>query len=211
VSSSRREFVRELLSSVVPLAALGGMMQDGATRLPGQSRDTLLSQRPQGGVAPDTLAFPLNNPGRSVGPLDNDAGVIAVERQLRCVCGCTLDVYTCRTTDFSCTYSPAMHAKVVEQVQRNATSQEIIDWFLAQPDSVFGHKVMLMAPEAKGFNVMGYIVPGFTVAAVGLGLVAWLTRNRGDRAPVAVLPPTAPPADDATLARLQRALDDVES
>src|SRR5689334_1652442 len=25
-----------------------------------------------------------------------------LERQIRCQCGCTLDVYICRTTDFSC-------------------------------------------------------------------------------------------------------------
>src|SRR4051794_6291308 len=33
----------------------------------------------------------------------------ALEHQIRCQCGCTLDVYTCRTTDFSCQVSPAMH------------------------------------------------------------------------------------------------------
>src|ERR1700738_4352757 len=31
----------------------------------------------------------------------------ALERQIRCQCGCTLDVYICRTTDFACQVSPA--------------------------------------------------------------------------------------------------------
>jgi len=34
-----------------------------------------------------------------------------LEHQIHCQCGCNLDVYTCRTTDFSCSVSPAMHAE----------------------------------------------------------------------------------------------------
>ena len=36
-----------------------------------------------------------------------------LEHEIKCQCGCPLDVYTCRTTDFSCSVSPAMHADVL--------------------------------------------------------------------------------------------------
>ncbi len=67
-----------------------------------------------------------------------------------------------------------------------------------------------MAPAARGFNVMGYIVPGLSVAAIGLALAAWLVRKK----PVLVAPATGmnrPLPDAAQLDELRRALDDVES
>src|SRR5690349_3199734 len=44
--------------------------------------------------------------GRPIEPVtakDNLAAIQQIEKQLRCTCGCNLDIYTCRTTDFSCT------------------------------------------------------------------------------------------------------------
>jgi cytochrome c-type biogenesis protein CcmH len=146
---------------------------------------------------------------RPLGPLDNDPGVIAIEHRLRCSCGCTLDVYTCRTTDFSCTYSPEMHRLVVAQVQQGATADQILKWFVAQPE--YGDKV-LMSPPARGFNLAGYLVPGLLVAAVALVLAAWLSARRGRTAlAVAEHAGAQPPPDADQLERLRRALDDVES
>lgn len=210
--SSRREFVRRATFALLPIALTGRTGQEPL------QRPVKPAANAAGAAAPDTLAIPVGRPSAPLGPLDNDPGVIAIERRLGCACGCTLDVFTCRTTDFSCTVSPAMHAKVVEQVQRKATPQEIIDWFLEQPDSVFGHKVLLMAPEARGFNLMGYLVPGLTVTAFGLALAAWLVRRRapadGPGGPGGPSGPGAgrPAAPDAEqLEQLRRALDDVES
>lgn len=158
----------------------------------------------------DTLSTSAAPTVAALGPLDNDRGVIAIERRLRCSCGCTLDVYTCRTTDFACTYSPAMHRQVVARVEQGETAQQIIDWFVAQPQ--YGEKV-LMAPAAQGFNLAGYLVPGLTLAAFGLVLIAWLMRKR-ESLPVAPVAPQAsmpPQPDPAQVERLQRALDDVES
>ena len=45
-------------------------------------------------------------------PSMSDADRDALEHNLHCQCGCTLDVYTCRTTDFTCPVSPAMHQDV---------------------------------------------------------------------------------------------------
>ena len=200
--ASRREFIRQAARAAVPVALLA------------QPQQAPLPHGRTGGRAPaDTLAVQPDRNKAPMGPLDNDPTVIGLERRLGCACGCTLDVYTCRTTDFSCTYSPAMHAKVVEQRQAGRTPDEIIQWFLAQPDSVYGHKVLLMAPEARGFNLLGYIVPGLTVAAFGLALAAWLVRRKpAVTTPERSITADATPRLDAEqMAQLQRALDDVDS
>ena len=158
--------------------------------------------------AADTLPNSIGPRAAALGPLDNDPGVIAIERRLRCTCGCTLDVYTCRTTDFSCTYSPAMHQVVVAGVQRGDPADRIIQSFVDR----YGETV-LMAPAPRGFNLAGYLVPGLAVTAVGLVLVAWLTRHRAEAVAVrtASAPPPSVPPDPEQLERLQRALDDVDS
>lgn len=200
--TSRREFVRQAALAAVPVALLTPSRQEPVQQ-----------PRPAGRAPADTLAVQPDRNKAPMGPLDNDPTVIGIERRLGCACGCTLDVYTCRTTDFSCTFSPAMHAKVVEQRQAGRTAEEIVHWFLAQPDTLYGHKVLLMAPEARGFNLLGYIVPGLTVAAFGLALAAWLVRrkpvvNTPERLSTVETPPTP---DGEQLAKLQRALDDVDS
>ncbi len=160
------------------------------------------------GTPADTLVEPAGRLVAGVGPLDNDPGVIAIERKLRCTCGCTLDVYTCRTTDFTCTYSPAMHRNVVAQVQAGVLPPEIIQSFVDK----YGTSV-LMSPPARGFNLAGYLVPGFSVAAVGIALAAWLLRRRDagaiDATPAAAGVTHTPTS--AELEQLHRALDDLES
>ena len=166
--------------------------------------------RADSGAAADTLPNIMGRASAPLGPLDNDPGVVAIERRLRCTCGCTLDVYTCRTTDFSCTYSPAMHQVVVAQVQQGAKPDQIIQAFIDR----YGETV-LMAPAPRGFNLAGYLVPGLTIAGLGLALVAWLTRRRSELMPPAPsnTGPAGPdsPPDAAQLERLRRALDDVDS
>jgi cytochrome c-type biogenesis protein CcmH/NrfF len=199
---SRREFLRRAAFAGVPVGLAMRGMQDPRA---GQGKPP----RPDSSaIAADTLALPVGAIA-TLGPLDNDPGVIGIERRLRCSCGCTLDVYTCRTTDFSCTFSPAMHRKVVEQVQAGATPEQVVDWFVAQPE--YGEKV-LMSPNASGFNLAGYLVPGLSIAAVGLALVAWLTRRSAASEPPGAQAPVPPPAPgDEQMQRLRRALDDVES
>lgn len=202
MTTSRREFLRRASFAVAPVLLTPTGSQEP---LPRQTK-------PAGAVAADTLAFPAGRAAAPLGPLDNDPGVIALERRLRCSCGCTLDVYTCRTTDFSCSYSPRMHAIVVAKVQQGETPQQIIDWFLAQPEQDFGGSKVLMAPPPSGFNLMGYLVPGLTVAAVGLALAAWIVRRRAGADAPDLAPATATGTpDSAQLDRLKRALDDIES
>ena len=88
----------------------------------------------------------------------------ALEHDIRCQCGCTLDVYICRTTDFSCQVSPAMHRDIMTLVEGGYSAQEIIDGFV----QTYGERA-LMAPKRQGFNWAGYIVP---FAALGAGAAA---------------------------------------
>jgi cytochrome c-type biogenesis protein CcmH len=172
--------------------------------------------------------------GRNMMPTtaaDNNEAIKAIELKLACRCGCTLDVFTCRTTDFSCTYSPAMHREVVALYQKGNSAQQILDAFVGQ----YGEKV-LMAPPAEGFNLAGYLVPGAVIAVFG-GFLVWLIGRRQQVAMAAAGPatgldagagagpsanapahqrsdigadPSALAASDDELARLQRALDEVE-
>jgi len=101
-----------------------------------------------------------------------------LEHQIHCQCGCNLDVYTCRTTDFSCSVSPAMHADVMGLVSGGYSAQEILAAF----KSVYGEKV-LMAPNKSGFNLVGYTMP-FVALAAGAVMVSALLKRWKAREPV---------------------------
>lgn len=113
-----------------------------------------------------------------------------LEHRIKCQCGCVLDVFTCRTTDFSCAVSPAMHADVMALVAGGYNATEILNAF----QSVYGERV-LMAPLRQGFNLLGYILP-FAVLLTGGAVVAVMIRRWGARAASA---PNAPTVEiDAT-------------
>ena len=103
---------------------------------------------------------------------DNDAFIMGVEKRLRCTCGCNLDVYTCRTTDFSCGVSPRMHREVLALQDQGQNEKQIVDTFVAR----YG-EVVLMAPKPEGFNLAGYFVPG-VVVLLASGALAWYLRRR---------------------------------
>jgi cytochrome c-type biogenesis protein CcmH/NrfF len=184
---SRRAFIGSL-AAVIPL----GLGQ--------QQADSLA-----GGGATGTLRDPTAL-GRSRQPTDareNSAEIQAIEQQLACNCGCTLDVFTCRTTDFSCTYSPALHREVLALRDQGKAAREILDAFVQK----YGEKA-LMAPKPKGFNLWGYLLPGAAVATAGLALAAVLKRREAvERAPEVVPPVSASPDE---LDRLKAALAEVE-
>jgi cytochrome c-type biogenesis protein CcmH len=140
-------------------------------------------------------------------PEENAAEIQAIELRLACNCGCTLDVFTCRTTDFSCTYSPKLHREVLALRNQGKSAQQVIDAFVEK----YGEKA-LMAPKPKGFNLAGYLVPGAAIATAGAALVLLISRRRAALASPAGTGGSAPPveASPEELARLQRALDEVE-
>jgi cytochrome c-type biogenesis protein CcmH len=126
-----------------------------------------------------------------------------VERKLRCQCGCTLDVYTCRTTDFVCQVSPAMHADIKSLVEGGYSAQEILDSFV----DTYGERV-LMAPRPEGFNLVGYIAPFVAFGAGAVAVVAVLRSwNAKKTQPAAVGVPTVAATPDE-LARLDAAIRD---
>ena len=150
--------------------------------------------------------------GRSRTPTDareNDAQIQAIEQRLACNCGCTLDVFTCRTTDFSCTYSPALHREVLALRDEGKTAQQILDAFVAK----YGEKA-LMAPKPQGvLNLTGYLLPGALIAAAGAGLLVFIGKRKAAVAAAAQGSVTSAATGTASpdeLERLRRALAEVE-
>ncbi len=137
--------------------------------------------RPAGAQQPapkSGAADPLRDPA-SVGqlraeasPLDNNPTIVGLERRLKCTCPCSLDVFTCRTTDFTCTYSPALHQEVIDLFQAGETPNQIIEAFVAK----YGERI-LMAPPAQGFNLLGYVLPTAAVA-LGAGILGFVLLRR---------------------------------
>ncbi len=129
----------------------------------------------------------------------------ALEHRIKCMCGCSLDVYTCRTTDFTCPLSPAMHRDVVGLIDGGHTADEILDAFT----TVYGEQV-LMAPKKTGFNWAGYFMPFVALATGAAGLTLLLKRWTARAASVAAVTtlPVAAGATDDELARLAAAVRD---
>jgi len=170
-----------------------------------QAQDSL-SGRGSVGTLRDPEA--LGRPRQPTDPRENASEIQAIELRLACNCGCTLDVFTCRTTDFSCTYSPRLHREVLALRQKGLTAQQVLDAFVAK----YGEKA-LMAPKPEGFNLAGYLVPGVAIVAAGAALFAVISRRRSALAAAgpgetADAPGYTPSPEE--LNQLQRALDEVE-
>ncbi len=185
---TRREFLGAAAAMVLP--ARQGVQQ----------ADSLAGSGPAGKVYDPARA---GRPVQPVTALDNDAGIQAIEKRLRCSCGCGLDIYTCRTTDFTCTYSPELHRQVVALAQEGKSAQEIIDSFVAQ----YGIQA-LMAPPKRGFNLAGYFVPSLVIVVAGAFLIRALRRWTQQ---AAAAPAAAPaPGTDASPAELERLRRELE-
>lgn len=208
MSPSRRAF----------LAGLGGLALGGAavSRLSAQQGEVLPGQGETG-----TLRDPISAGGarERVTHRDNDPFVTGVEKRLHCTCGCTLDIYTCRTTDFTCSYSPALHKEVLALEDQGKSADEIVAAFVTK----YGEKI-LMAPKPEGFNLVGYVFPTLAVLLIGGVMFAILRQRTRMRevaasapAPVPPLPRgaaravvAAPPASAEELSRLERELKELD-
>jgi cytochrome c-type biogenesis protein CcmH len=187
---SRRSFLQRLTLAATPLGAWQSVQDSLAGRgATGTLRDPSVVGRPR----------------RRTDQKENDAEVKAIEQRLACNCGCTLDVFTCRTTDFSCTYSPELHREVLALRAEGKTARQILDTFVAK----YGEKA-LMAPKPQGFNLWGYLAPGVAIGAAGTALALVLRRRAAvaaSRTPEPMQPITASPEE---LRQLDRALSEVE-
>jgi cytochrome c-type biogenesis protein CcmH len=153
------------------------------------------------GAAQTVRLPPKAGATESMTPLQRDA----LEHRLHCQCGCTLDVYTCRTTDFTCQVSPAMHRDVMALVKGGYGAQEILDAFT----KTYGERV-LMAPERSGFNLVAWITPGLALVvaagALSLMLKRWGARRTVQAAPSGVAAGSRVGATADELARLEAAV-----
>jgi cytochrome c-type biogenesis protein CcmH len=175
----------------------------------------LTAQTPQDSLPPAGPAGKLWDPVRAGRPLepvtarDNDAAIQAIEKRIHCTCGCNLDVYTCRTTDFNCTTSPEMHRQVMRLAEAGMSGEEIIAAFVREHG-----EAVLMAPPKEGFNLAGYFTPGAVILTAGALLVMamrrWV-RRVAPGAPVPAEPGEAGDASPAELERLRRELEHIDS
>lgn len=205
--TNRREFFRELGGFSLGALAVQAGQQD-----PSPQGD--LSGQGETGALRDPVS--AGRPHERMGARDNDPFVTGVEHRLQCTCGCTLDIYTCRTTDFTCTYSPDLHREVLALKEQGKTADEIVAAFVAK----YGEKI-LMAPKPEGFNIAGYLVPGIGILSIG-AVMFWVLRRRTalqDAAagspvtPAARVSPEVPAGVSASadeLERLNRELKDFE-
>jgi cytochrome c-type biogenesis protein CcmH len=191
--------------------ALGSALGVAGTLRAQQGEEPLAGNGANGSLRDPTV---LGRPLDPTHPLDNSEAIKRIEQRLHCTCGCNLDVYTCRTTDFSCTYSPELHREVLALYSDGKSAQQILDAFVIK----YGEKV-LMAPEAGGFNLLGYLLPGVAIT-LGAATLAFVIGRREHRRSLA-LATAAPPAGEATpppplrgtpeeLERLRRALSEVD-
>lgn len=193
---NRRELLRRSLLSLL-----------GAAAAP-----TLAVAQTPGPVPDSSSGDPLYRPDlvqqRAVATAgDNDPEVKAIERQLKCTCGCNLDIYVCRTTDFTCQYSPALHKEVLDLRDAGKNPEAIVAAFVSK----YGEQI-LMAPPPEGFNLAGYLVPGAAVVVAGalIGLVLLRRARQPIPAPAANAIPAGSAPTDAEREKLRRALADVQ-
>jgi cytochrome c-type biogenesis protein CcmH len=197
----RRDFITRSLAlggvALFGAGALGAQQAAQGDTTGGQSTSNLFDMNQ--GAARTVTRPPKPGARPSMDPDTRDA----LEHQIRCQCGCTLDVYTCRTTDFSCQVSPAMHRDVMALVEGGYSAQEILDAFV---DS-YGERA-LMAPKKEGFNWAGYLVPfGALAAGAAAVLVVLRGMQRGAPAEVPVDGVVVPPLGTADeMAKLDDAI-----
>ena len=180
---SRRGF----LLAASSLAAAAGQL--GAQQAPGTSMSG------EGYIPVERPAKPGAPP--SMSPDDRDA----LERRIACPCPCTLDIFTCRTSMPSCSFSPQIHRDVNRLVEGGYGGDEIIAAF----QDTYGEHI-LMAPPKRGFNLVGWVMP---FAAIGTGALVIVAMLRSWRRPAAAaerVTPLGVNATDDELARLEAAV-----
>lgn len=191
---SRRSFLTGAGAAAVVLAA-----RDVAAQQPSQN----FTPMEQGAYRPTLRpAKPGATPKLDVEQRD------ALEHRIKCQCGCILDIYTCRTTDFTCQVSPAMHRDVMRLIEGGYDADEILAAFV----ETYG-EVALTAPVKEGFNWAGYLAPGvgMIIAAAGLTFMIrrWTATAQRNAAVATAGRAAAPPVPGLSadeMARLDRAI-----
>ena len=108
------------------------------------------------------------------------AKLMLIETALKCNCGCGLDVHTCQFS-MRCGESPGWTARIMRELEAGMEPEAIKAGFVAD----YGGTV-LMSPPPEGFNLLGYLLPGFAILTAGMlvGIIARGGRSREALAPI---------------------------
>ena len=106
---------------------------------------------------------------------------LLIEQNLKCDCGCNLDVHSCQY-QMQCGTSPAWSERIRRELEAGRTVEAIEAGFVAE----FGPTV-LMTPPAEGFNLVGYLLPALAIVTAGM-LVGLMARGGARAATVAAVP-----------------------
>jgi cytochrome c-type biogenesis protein CcmH len=183
--TSRREFFLRAASVTAALAAARDAFAQNDSRTAGA----------QTGAMSETVPSVRRPPKPGAKPLLSQEERDALEHRIHCQCGCTLSVFTCRTTDFTCQVSPAMHRDVLSLVEGGYSAQEILDAFVG----TFGERA-LMAPKSS--NIFAWFTPGAAVIVGAGALAMFLKRWKGEKPTLAPVALTGVDATPEELARL---------
>ena len=201
MSTSRREFLTRVATGSAALVLTSSVSRAQQSRR-GMVHDSSLVRDSTGNLfaMDQDAAIPVRLPPKpNAKPSMTDHERDELEHHIHCQCGCTLDIFTCRTTDFTCQVSPSMHRDVVALVEGGYSAQEILDAFVG----TFGERVR-MAPKKS--NVFAWFTPGVTVI-VGAGVIAMLLKRwRNEKPKVAPIALTGVDATPEELARLDAVL-----
>lgn len=206
---NRRDFLMRLAAgaggAVVGMAALSAFAQSALAQEQDPGRVMVGGVVNMDGEYYKAVRLP---PKPNATPQLNDAQVESFEHTIACPCPCTLDVFTCRTTDFSCGNSPAVHRDVMELVKGGYNADEIMQAMVG----VYGNSIR-MAPPKKGINLIAWFAPFAAVAAGAIvlnGMLRGWRRNSKQAGTQAVATNNMRISDvDATdeeMARLQAVL-----
>jgi cytochrome c-type biogenesis protein CcmH len=207
VAAPRRAFLRQAGRGVA-LLVVAPALAPAAARALAQGAAAPPTQSVAGGVEmPESDYKPVQRPPKpnAVRQLD-DKQVETFERTLACPCPCTLDIYTCRTTDFTCSISPAVHGDIMRLVDGGYNADEIMTALL----DTYGDFI-LMSPRKQGFNLLAWIAPAAAVVGGAVGIGMLLRRWRRPDAAAATGAEAVSATAGATpeeLARLEAALRD---
>lgn len=98
--------------------------------------------------------------------------LLHVEDQLRCNCGCSLNVHLCQF-QMQCGTSPVWSQRILEELRSGASEETVVAGFVSD----YG-KTVLMAPPAEGFSWLGYLLPPMALVVGGILVGVFLKGRR---------------------------------
>jgi cytochrome c-type biogenesis protein CcmH/NrfF len=96
---------------------------------------------------------------------------LALEKAIRCNCGCLLDLHLCQT-QMQCGTSPVWSQRILRSLEEGQSAPTILAGFTSE----FGASV-LMTPSRDRFNWVGYLLPWVAILSAAGTLGAFLRRR----------------------------------